>query len=154
MISEGHDVIAYIDGACKGNPGIGGWGVRIEFENGSDELYGGETETTNNRMELRAAIEALKRCVLFNSPLIYTDSEYVYKGITEWVKDWERKGWKNSKGEPVKNTDLWRSLHSINKVSHASWRWVKGHAACPGNNRADILANRGAYSLLVNEKSQ
>lgn len=141
------DVIAYIDGACKGNPGPGGWGVRVEFSKGSVELWGGELDTTNNKMELTAALKALERCLFFNSILIVTDSKYVYEGITNWVKRWENAGWKGLNKKPVKNVDLWKDLNRLNKVCKVKWQWVHGHADCPGNNRADILANRGINDL-------
>lgn len=138
------DVIAYTDGACKGNPGIGGWGVKLVCKNGSSEFCGGEYNTTNNRMELTAAIKAIEKCPKQPSTvLVYTDSQYLMNGITEWIKGWKKKGWKNAKGEPVKNIDLWKHLDELCGVRNTSWRWVRGHNEIPGNERADVLANKG-----------
>ena len=134
------NVTIYIDGACKGNPGPGGWGVLLLSGGREKELYGGEAETTNNRMELTAAIrglEALKRPCAVD---VYTDSEYVRKGMTEWMPGWRRRGWQR-----VKNVDLWQRLDELASRSghRIDWHWVKGHAGHPGNERADGLANRG-----------
>lgn len=135
----------YTDGACKGNPGPGGWGVWLRSGGHSKELCGGERLTTNNRMELMAVIEglqALKRpCVVH----LYLDSQYVRKGITEWIHGWKAKGWTNAAKEPVKNADLWRRLDELVHMGphRIEWHWVKGHAGDPGNERADALANRG-----------
>jgi len=142
------DMIAYTDGACKGNPGIGGWGVNLAYKNGSSEFYGGEHNTTNNRMELTAAIKAIEACKEQPSTvLVYTDSQYVMKGITEWIKGWKKKGWKNAKGEPVKNLDLWKRLDELCSMHNTSWKWVRGHNDNPGNERADVLANKGIDKL-------
>jgi ribonuclease HI len=133
----------YTDGACSGNPGPGGWGALLLYGDHRRELSGGETSTTNNRMELQAVIEgvrALKRSV----PLtIYTDSVYVMKGITEWIAGWKRNGWRTAAKKPVKNEDLWRELDSVLEGHDVQWRWVKGHAGDPGNERADELARAG-----------
>lgn len=136
-------VTLYTDGACKGNPGSGGWGVFLKYGEHEKELCGGETDTTNNRMELTAAIrglEALKRPCQVD---LYTDSQYVRKGITEWINGWKKNGWKTASKQPVKNDDLWRSLDELTKKHAVKWHWVKGHAGDPGNERADQLANRG-----------
>lgn len=138
-------VTIYTDGACKGNPGPGGWGALLSAGATEKELFGGERETTNNRMELTAVIEglrALKRpCVVH----LYLDSEYVRKGITEWIHGWKAKGWKTAAKQPVKNADLWQALDTlVHQGAHQiHWHWVKGHAGNPGNERADALANRG-----------
>jgi ribonuclease HI len=144
---DNFDVIAYTDGACKGNPGIGGWGVKLECKDGSSEFFGGEHNTTNNRMELIAAIKAIEKCSNHSTVLIYTDSQYLMKGITEWIKGWKKNGWKNAKREPVKNIDLWKRLDELCGVQKISWRWVRGHNDNPGNERADVLANKGIDQL-------
>jgi ribonuclease HI len=137
----------YTDGACRGNPGPGGWGVLLRFDRHEKELWGGERDTTNNRMELTAAIrglEALKRPV---SARVHTDSQYVLKGISEWIHGWKKNGWKTSNRKPVKNDDLWRELDALRSQHELEWIWVKGHAGHPENERADALANRGIDEL-------
>ena len=134
----------YTDGACKGNPGPGGWGALIIYNNDKKEIYGGENETTNNRMELSAVIEALKvidgqMCSLS----IYTDSKYVLKGMSEWIKEWKSYNWISSNKKPVKNKDLWLILDSLATLHEIKWIWVKGHSGHPENDRADFLANMG-----------
>jgi len=136
-------VIIYTDGACKGNPGPGGWGAWLRSGAHEKELWGGEAVTTNNRMELTAVIQALgalkKRCEV----TIYTDSEYVRKGMTEWIGGWQRRGWRTADNKPVKNAELWQALQLAVQKHQVEWRWVKGHSGDPGNERADALANRG-----------
>lgn len=138
----------YTDGACKGNPGPGGWGAVLQYGEHSKELFGGETDTTNNRMELMAAIEALS---ILKEPceiILTTDSQYVRKGITEWLAGWKRNGWKTAARKPVKNEDLWRRLDEQTARHHIQWKWVKGHSGHPGNELADQLANRGVEQAL------
>lgn len=139
----------WTDGACKGNPGPGGWGVWLRSGTHEKELFGGEKLTTNNRMELTAVIEALSSLKRTCDVTVHTDSEYVRKGITEWIHGWERRGWKTADGKPVKNAELWRRLDALRKLHHVHWRWVKGHAGDVGNERADELANRGAASVMA-----
>ena len=133
----------WADGGCRGNPGPGGWGVLLKAGANEKELWGGEPATTNNRMELTAvirALEAMKRPVRAR---IHTDSQYVQKGISEWIHGWKRNGWKTSDKKPVKNADLWQELDVLAARHRIDWQWVKGHAGDPGNERADALANRG-----------
>ncbi len=137
-------VTVYTDGACKGNPGRGGWGAWLSTGGHEKELFGGEALTTNNRMELTAVIEALASLKRSCDVTIYTDSEYVRKGITEWIHGWKLRGWKTAARQPVKNADLWQRLDALRNLHQVDWRWVKGHAGDPGNERADALANRGA----------
>lgn len=139
----------YADGACKGNPGPGGWGAWLRHEGHEKEIYGGEPLTTNNRMELTAvirALEALKRPCKIK---VYTDSVYVQKGITEWIHGWKLRNWRTSDKKPVKNDDLWRQLDQLAQQHEIEWHWVKGHAGHAGNERADALANRGVEALLI-----
>jgi ribonuclease HI len=137
------EVVIYTDGACKGNPGRGGWGAWLQSGGHEKELFGGEAMTTNNRMELTAVIEALAVLKRTSSVIVYTDSQYVRQGITEWIQNWKRRGWKTADHKPVKNADLWQRLDAQQALHHVQWRWVKGHAGDPGNERADALANRG-----------
>jgi ribonuclease HI len=133
----------FTDGACRGNPGPGGWGVILRAGTREKELWGGEAATTNNRMELTAvirALEALKRPSRVN---VHTDSQYVQKGISEWIHTWKRKGWKTADRKPVKNDDLWRRLDELRTQHEVEWHWVRGHAGHPENERADKLANKG-----------
>ena len=136
-------VTIYTDGACKGNPGPGGWGAWLSSGGHDKELFGGEAQTTNNRMELTAVIEALASLKRSCEVTLYTDSEYVRKGITEWIVGWKQRGWKTADKKPVKNVDLWQRLDALRALHQVHWRWVKGHAGDPGNERADQLANRG-----------
>ena len=144
-------VVIYTDGACKGNPGPGGWGVLLRSPDGTEkELCGGERETTNNRMEMMAVIEALAALKRPCDVTLFLDSQYVLKGITEWLPGWKAKGWKTAAKQPVKNVDLWQRLDALvaNSGHAIDWRWVKGHAGDPGNERADALANRGVEQAL------
>jgi ribonuclease HI len=138
-----HLVDVYADGACKGNPGPGGWGVLLLAGGHERELCGGEPLTTNNRMELTAVIEALSALTRRSKVRVYTDSQYVQKGISEWIHGWKRRGWKTADRQPVKNVDLWRRLDEVAGGHEVEWHWVKGHAGHPENERADALANRG-----------
>ncbi|MEJ6006784.1 ribonuclease HI [Paucibacter sp. AS339] len=136
-------VVIYTDGACKGNPGPGGWGAWLSSAGHEKDLFGGEANTTNNRMELTAVIEALASLKRTCQITVFTDSEYVRKGMTEWMAGWQRRGWKTADNKPVKNADLWQRLDALRKLHQVEWRWVKGHAGDPGNERADALANKG-----------
>jgi len=137
----------YTDGACKGNPGRGGWGAWLLADGHEKELFGGEPDTTNNRMELRAVIEALSVLKRPCEVIVHTDSEYVQKGISEWIHGWKARGWKTAARAPVKNVDLWQALDAAQAQHRIEWRWIKGHAGHEGNERADALANRGVESL-------
>ena len=136
-------VIMYTDGACKGNPGPGGWGVWMKAGEHERELFGGEPLTTNNRMELTAVIEGLSVLKRQCHVKLYTDSEYVRNGITTWIHGWRKRDWKTADRKPVKNIDLWQQLDALNASHQVEWHWVRGHAGDPGNERADDLANRG-----------
>jgi ribonuclease HI len=133
----------HTDGACRGNPGPGGWGVLLRANGTEKELYGGEAATTNNRMELMAAIRALEALKRPSRVKLYTDSIYVMKGITTWIHAWKRRGWRTADKQPVKNEDLWRQLDEARSKHEVEWHWVKGHAGHPENERADQLANKG-----------
>jgi ribonuclease HI len=133
----------YADGACKGNPGPGGWGVLLRVGGRETEMFGGEAQTTNNRMELMAVIEALRSLKAGTEARVYTDSQYVQKGISEWIHSWKRRGWLTADKKPVKNVDLWKTLDEVARQHKVSWHWVKGHAGHPENERADALANKG-----------
>ena len=137
----------YTDGACKGNPGPGGWGAVLEFEGKERELYGGARATTNNRMELTAVIEALSSLKRPCHVIVHTDSQYVQKGITEWIRGWKARGWRTAAKEPVKNVDLWKKLDELIGPHQIEWIWVRGHSGHEGNERADALANKGVDSL-------
>ena len=141
------DVSIYTDGACRGNPGPGGWGALLVAGEVEKELWGGETLTTNNRMELLAAIRALeslkRRCLV----ALYTDSKYVMDGINAWLPNWKKRGWKTADKKPVKNQDLWQALDALVQGHEIEWHWVKGHSGHEGNERADALANRGIDEL-------
>ena len=137
----------YSDGACRGNPGPGGWGALLRTSRGAQvvekELYGGEAATTNNRMELTAVIRALEALKRRSRVKLYTDSQYVKKGISEWIHDWKRRDWRTADKKPVKNIDLWQELDALAALHEIEWHWVKGHAGHPENERADALANKG-----------
>jgi ribonuclease HI len=137
----------FTDGACKGNPGPGGWGALMIAGAHKKELYGGERNTTNNRMELKAVIEALGALKRPCDVIVHTDSQYVQKGISEWIHGWKARGWKTAAKEPVKNADLWQALDAAQAQHKIEWRWVKGHAGHEGNERADALANLGVASV-------
>lgn len=137
----------FTDGACKGNPGPGGWGALLIAGGHSKELFGGELNTTNNRMELKAVIEALSALKRPCEIVLHTDSQYVQKGISEWIHGWKARGWKTAAKAPVKNVDLWQALDAAQARHQIQWRWVKGHAGHDGNERADALANLGVASV-------
>ena len=145
-------VKAYTDGACSGNPGPGGWGVVLQFGDHERELKGGEGDTTNNRMELTAAIEALKALKEPCHVALTTDSTYVKDGITKWLANWKRNGWKTAAKKPVKNQDLWQQLEDCVTQHTVEWLWVKGHSGHPENERADTLANEGMSALKRNDR--
>ncbi len=147
-------VVIYTDGACRGNPGPGGWGVVLSYKGNTKELYGGECETTNNRMELTAVINALetltKPCVV----QLHSDSKYVLQGITEWLANWKNRGWKTANKSAVKNEDLWRRLDAAREIHQIEWLWVKGHSGNNGNDRADALANLGVDMLSTQTEAR
>ena len=140
-------VVIYTDGACKGNPGPGGWGAWLRWGEHEKEMFGGEPLTTNNRMELTAVIEALAALKRSTPVAVYTDSEYVKNGITTWIKGWKSRGWRTADGKPVKNQEQWQRLDALVSQHQVSWHWVRGHTGDPGNERADELANRGCASV-------
>ena len=140
-------VHVFTDGACSGNPGPGGWGAVLRWGDHEKELFGGETDTTNNRMELMAAISALESLTRESKVVVTTDSTYVMKGITTWVRDWKRRNWMTSSRKPVNNVDLWKRLDDAVARHEVSWEWVKGHSGHPENERADELARRGIADL-------
>ncbi len=145
-------VHVFTDGACRGNPGPGGWGVLLQYGNHEKEFFGGEPTTTNNRMELTAAIQALES---LNRPCrvcLVTDSSYVAKGISEWLPNWIKRGWINTSQQPVKNIDLWQRLEAVRQKHQVEWQWVKGHAGHPENERVDRLANQGVDQILRTSK--
>ncbi|KIQ04872.1 ribonuclease HI [Pseudomonas seleniipraecipitans] len=137
----------YTDGACKGNPGVGGWGALLVFQGVEKELWGGEAVTTNNRMELMGAIRGLAELKRPCDVRLVTDSQYVMKGIQEWMPNWKKRGWKTAAKEPVKNADLWQQLDEQVNRHNVTWQWVRGHIGHPGNERADQLANRGVEDI-------
>jgi len=140
--------VIYTDGACSGNPGPGGWGARLEGPDGVDEISGGEQATTNNRMELSAAIEALTRLPDESEVTLVTDSNYVKDGMTSWLPNWKKRDWKTAAKKPVKNVDLWKLLDTQCQRHRVQWQWVKGHSGHPGNERADELARIGMARYL------
>ena len=143
------EVEIYTDGACKGNPGPGGWGAWLRSGPHEKELWGGEPLTTNNRMELTAVIQALSVLKQGSHVVLHTDSSYVKDGITTWIHGWKARGWTTADRKPVKNIDLWQQLDALRTKHHVDWRWVRGHNGDPGNERADQLANRGAAEMRV-----
>jgi ribonuclease HI len=144
------EVHLYTDGACRGNPGPGGWGAILEFGAQRKELYGGEAHTTNNRMELTAVIRGLQSLKRPCRVLVVTDSKYVLQGMTEWIEGWKRKGWRTAAKKPVLNSDLWQELDQLAGGHTLNWEWVKGHSGHPMNELADRLANRGIDELALN----
>ncbi|WP_444942150.1 ribonuclease HI [Microbulbifer sp. ZKSA004] len=140
-------ITIYTDGACRGNPGPGGWGALLVYGEREKEMFGGEAHTTNNRMELLAAIKALEALKQPCKVDLHTDSQYLRQGITGWINNWKKNGWKTASKKPVKNADLWRQLDESVSEHDVEWHWVKGHAGHPGNERADQLANRGVDEL-------
>lgn len=141
----------YTDGACRGNPGPGGWGALLRMNASEKELKGSEKHTTNNRMELTAAIMGLQALTRSCEVCLYTDSQYVRQGMTEWLLGWKKRGWRNSKNEPVKNVDLWQQLDALASRHQVKWIWVKGHSGHPENDRVDALANEAIDELLEGE---
>jgi ribonuclease HI len=141
----------YSDGGCRGNPGPGGWGVLLRYQSVEKSYYGAEAHTTNNRMELMGAIKGLEALKKPCTVELYTDSQYVRKGMSEWIINWKKKGWKNSQKEPVKNMDLWQQLDALAAQHSITWHWVKGHSGHPENEMADELANRAIDELLQNQ---
>ena len=144
---ENDKIYIYTDGACKGNPGPGGWGVLMVYKTIEKEFFGGEQETTNNRMEMMAAIQGLTQLKRPCEVILTTDSQYLRKGITEWISNWKKRGWKTASKKPVKNVDLWKQLDELVKEHQITWNWVKGHSGHIENEKADELANKGIESL-------
>ena len=149
MTNELDDIQIFTDGACRGNPGPGGWGVILRSGSHEKELFGGEQSTTNNRMELRAAIEGLAALKRPSRVTVTTDSQYVRQGITQWIEGWKRNQWRTSAKKPVKNQDLWQLLDELTCRHEVTWEWVKGHSGHPDNELADVLANRGIDELSL-----
>ena len=147
VMTSTSEVTIYTDGACKGNPGPGGWGAWMRAGGHEKELFGGEALTTNNRMELTAVIEALSTLKRRCKVAIYTDSEYVKNGITTWIHNWKRRGWRTADNKPVKNMELWQRLDALVQQHQVAWHWVRGHTGDPGNEKADELANKGVASV-------
>jgi len=143
-------IYIYSDGACKGNPGAGGWGALLVTDGHRKEICGGEANTTNNRMEMTAVIRALESLKRPSTVEVHTDSQYVQKGISEWMAGWKRRNWRTADGKPVKNQDLWLQLDALSQLHRIEWKWVRGHAGHPENERADALANQGVLQALQN----
>lgn len=150
--ASGEAVDVFTDGACRGNPGPGGWGVWLRWGSHDKELHGGEPQTTNNRMELQAVIEALGALSRPCRVRLHTDSQYVQKGMTEWLAGWKRRNWRTAAGEPVKNADLWQALETAAARHSIEWIWVRGHNGHDGNERADALANLGCDAVMSARK--
>lgn len=149
-----HTIEIFTDGACKGNPGPGGWGVLLRLGEHEKSLYGGELQTTNNRMELTAAIRGLEALKKSAAVVLTTDSEYVMKGIREWMPNWKKRGWKTASRQPVKNADLWMQLDALVNQHQVEWRWVKGHSGHRENEIADDLANLGVQDVLASRSQK
>ena len=147
MTSAAEKITIYTDGACSGNPGLGGWGAILLYKEHRKEIFGGEKDSTNNRMELRAVIEALKCLKKTATAVVYTDSKYVQNGITEWIHGWKKNGWKSAAKKPIKNVDLWQDLDAESSKHKVEWKWVKGHNGDKYNEIADELARKGVESL-------
>ena len=154
MTVVGQRVVVHTDGACSGNPGPGGWAAILEYNGHTKELFGGVPDTTNNRMELTAAIEALKSLKRSCQVELHTDSEYLRNGITKWIHGWKRNGWKTADKKPVKNVDLWQSLDEQIRTHHVAWHWVRGHAGHDLNERADELARQGMAPYLKKRRRE
>ena len=148
-VEDAERIVIYADGACRGNPGPGGWGAWLKSGAHEKEMFGGQPLTTNNRMELTAAIEALASLKRRSAVTLYTDSQYVCQGVTTWIHGWKKRGWTTADKKPVKNIELWQKLDTLNAAHNVDWRWVRGHAGDPGNERADALANRGVDSISI-----
>lgn len=146
------DVEIFTDGACSGNPGPGGWGVVLRYKDSEKELSGGEPETTNNRMELTAAIKALEALKKPLTVQLYTDSTYLRDGMTQWLEKWKRNGWKTANRKPVRNADLWEKLDALNQKCTVHWHWVKAHNGHEGNERADLLARNAVVTEMMHEE--
>ncbi len=151
MKQEESVVEIYTDGACKGNPGVGGWGAVLKYGNYEQEISGGEAYTTNNRMELLAAIRALELLKRSCKVRLYTDSKYVHNGISQWMASWKARDWKTAGKKPVKNMDLWKALDQLSQKHDIDWQWVRGHAGHEGNERADRLANQGVEKAVAGD---
>ena len=149
-----HVIEIYTDGACKGNPGVGGWGALLKSGPHTREIFGGEALTTNNRMELTAVIRALEALKKPSHVRLHTDSKYVQQGISSWIHQWKKRGWRTADKKPVKNEDLWRELDELATKHVIEWLWVRGHAGHDGNERADELANRGCASVIARAQLQ
>jgi ribonuclease HI len=147
LIDDTNEIVIYTDGACSGNPGPGGWGALLSWKDRKKELFGGEQKSTNNRMELMAAIQALESLKCNSIIALYTDSTYVRDGITKWIYAWKRNGWRTAAKKPVKNEDLWKRLDLAMVGHNVDWYWVKGHSGHPGNERADQLARDGVLQV-------
>jgi ribonuclease HI len=143
----------YTDGACKGNPGVGGWGAWLKYNGNEKSIFGGEENTTNNRMEMTAVIRALEALKRPSEVKLYTDSSYVQKGMIEWMAGWKSKNWRTANKKPVKNDDLWKQLDALSNLHQIEWIWVKGHAGNDGNERADQLANAGVEQVINNKST-
>ncbi|MED7789245.1 ribonuclease HI [Francisella sp. 19X1-34] len=153
IFTRKNNVIAYTDGACKGNPGIGGWGAILSYNGVEKEIYGAEKETTNNRMELLAAIRTLETLKRKCDITIFTDSKYLQNGIKQWLANWKANGWKTAAKKEVKNKDLWQELDSLSQIHNITWSWVKGHSGNQGNEKADELANKAIAELMEKGKN-